>query len=177
MMEKKAMKCKLLCLKAIVIISLFLLNFISFNIFADSQTSQRKSLDEILEPYMQVSSTFNPYTITTRDVQSYFYADGNMKESRGSFEITYYVEEDKITRTRVYDLTKKEVIPDNTVYHVQKQLSSHPVKPTHGFPPVIRATGQPGLDAIEILVIGDDFVQTCKSTSNYFVITRAGRIK
>ncbi|MDP8261913.1 MAG: hypothetical protein P9M13_01250 [Candidatus Ancaeobacter aquaticus] len=169
MMSRNNMK------KVIVIIIFSLFNLIAFNIYADSQV-HRKSIEEITYEILG-SSAFKPYTIVTRDVQSYFYADGNMKKSESSYEITYYVEEYKITRTRVYDLAKKEVIPDDTVYHVQKQLSSHPGKPTYGMPPVIRAIGQPGNDAVEILVIGDDFIQSCKSTSRYFVITRAKRIK
>jgi len=31
-----------------------------------------------------------------------------------------------VTRTRVFDLNKKQVIPDNTVYRVQRQLLSDP---------------------------------------------------
>ena len=116
------------------------------------------------------------------------------------------------------------MIPDNTVYSIQTQLSSHPAtllklsKSTPPkrrlktleeieadpkfqslspevqeivlsrnliermrqrilLPPVIRAVGQPGSDAIEILVIGQDFIQSCKSTSDYFVISRFKRIK
>jgi hypothetical protein len=119
-------------------------------------------------------------TIVTQETEGYFYADSNMKKYVGQFEITYLVEDDKVTRTRVYDLRKKEVIPDDTVYTVQKQLTSDPNNPQH-MPAldknVIRAIGQPGLDAVEILVITDKAVQSCKSTSNYFVISNSKRIK
>ena len=113
-------------------------------------------------------------TITTKETDSYFYADGKMKHSKGQFEITYYIEDDKITRTRVYDVKKKQVIPDNTVYIIQRQLTSDPhnKRPKLGAP-TIRAIGQPGLDAIEILVIGEKFIQSVKSTSDYFVISRS----
>jgi hypothetical protein len=111
-------------------------------------------------------------------VEGYFYADGEMQRSRGQFEITYYLEENTITRTRVYDLKKKEVIPDNTAYHIQRQLFSDP---SQGLAlsgnPVIRAIGQPGLDAIEILMIDDAFIQSIKSTADYFVISRQKRLK
>jgi len=117
-------------------------------------------------------------TITAQEVEGYFYADGEMKQSKGQFEITYYLEGNTITRTRVYDLNKKEVIPDHTVYQIQRQLSSDPAK---GLPlgrkPVIRAIGQPGSDAIEILMIGETFIQSVKSTLDYFVISRQKRIK
>ncbi len=117
-------------------------------------------------------------TITAQEVEGYFYADGEMKRSKGQFEITYYIEGDTVTRTRVYDLNRKEVIPDNTVYRIQRQLWSDPTKgllPLH--PPVIRAVGQPGTDAIEILVIGETFIQSVKSTSDYFVISRYKRVR
>ena len=46
-------------------------------------------------------------TISTREVQGFFYADGKMEKSDAAFEITYFIEGDKITRTRVYDFKKK----------------------------------------------------------------------
>jgi hypothetical protein len=117
-------------------------------------------------------------TITAQEVEGYFYADGEMKRSKGQFENTYYLEEDTITRTRVYDLNRKKVIPDNTVYQIQRQLSSDPSNglPSLG-PPLMRAIGQPGADAVEILMIGEHFIQAVKSTSDYFVISRLKRIK
>lgn len=117
-------------------------------------------------------------TITAQEVEGYFYADGEMKRSKAQFEITYYVEGNTVTRTRVYDFNKKQVEPDDTVYHIQRQLWSDPsmglsIKGN----PIIRAIGQPGTDAIEILMIGDTFIQAVKSTSDYFVISRQKRIK
>lgn len=117
-------------------------------------------------------------TITAQEVEGYFYADGEMKRSNGQFEITYYLEGDSVTRTRVYDLKKKEVIPDNTVYQIQRQLTSDPTTGLSiGVEPVVRAIGQPGLDAIEILMIGKTFIQSVKSTSDYFVISRQKRME
>jgi hypothetical protein len=118
-------------------------------------------------------------TISTQEVESYFYADGELKHSGPQFELTYYIEGDTVTRTRVYDIKKKEVIPDNTVYVIQRQLWSDPTKRLMllGGPVVIRAVGQPGTDAIEILMIGEAYVQSVKSTSDYLVISRQKRIK
>ena len=116
-------------------------------------------------------------TITTQELEGYFYADGKMERSKGQFEITYYIEGDTVIRTRVYDLIKKEVIPDDTVYLIQQQLISDPTKGLSLIrKPVIRAIGQPGLDAIEILVIGETFLQSVKSTADYFVISRQKRV-
>lgn len=123
-------------------------------------------------------SAFGAETIYAQEVESYFYADGDMKRSPGQFEITYFVDGNTVTRTRVYDIQKKEVIPDDTVYRIQNQLSSDPTKGSSLFgPPVVRAIGQPGTDAVEILVIGDTFIQSVKSTSDYFVISRFKRTK
>ena len=117
-------------------------------------------------------------TITAQEVEGYFYADGEMKRSKGQFEITYYIEGDTVTRTRVYDLNKKEGMPDDTVYKIQRQLSSDPIRGYLPFGmPVIRAIGQPGNDAIAILVIGETFIQSVKSTADSFVISRQKRIK
>ncbi len=117
-------------------------------------------------------------TITAQEVEGYFYADGEMKRSKGQFEITYYVEGNAVTRTRVYDLNKKQVRPDDTVYAIQRQLWSDPTKGLSlSGKPIIRAIGQPGADAIEILMIGEAFIQSVNSTSDHFVISRQKRIK
>ena len=117
-------------------------------------------------------------TITAQEVEGYFYADGQMKRSKVQFEITYYIEGNTITRTRVYDMNKKQVIPDDTVYQIQRQLLSDPTKGLSiTGKPIIRAIGQPGLDAVEILMISETFIQSVKSTSDYFVISRLKRIK
>jgi hypothetical protein len=122
-------------------------------------------------------AAFCGQTITAKETDSYFFADGKMKHSRGQFENTYYLEGNNITRTRVYDVKNKKVIPDNTVYIIQRQLTSDPQNKRFKLGnPVIRAIGQPGLDAIEILVIGDKFIQAVKSTMDYFVISRFKRI-
>ena len=111
-------------------------------------------------------------------MEGYFYADGEIKRTKGQFEITYYVEGDTVTRTRVYDLDKKQVIPDDTVYQIQRQLVSDPSKGLSlSGKPIIRAIGQPGSDGVEILVIGETFIQSVKSTADYFVISRQKRIK
>jgi len=117
-------------------------------------------------------------TITAQEVESYFYADGKMKHGKPQFEITYYIEGDTVTRTRVYDLTKKEVLSDNTVYHIQRQLWSDPTMGSLVIgEPIIRAIGQPGGNAVEILVIGETFIQSVKSMGRYFVIMRLKRMK
>ncbi len=123
------------------------------------------------------SVAFAGETITAQEVEAFFYADGKMKRSKAIFEITYYMEGNTVTRTRVYDISKKEVIPDDTVYQIQRQLLSDPSIGLSLGRPVIRAIGQPGLDAIEILMIGDTFIQSVKSTSDYFVISRLKRIR
>ena len=129
-----------------------------------------------LTMFLTCSVVWAGETINAREVDGYFYADGEMKHSKGQFEITYYLDGDTITRTRVYDLNRKEVIPDNTIYQIQRQLSSDPSKGNLE-PPVMRAIGQPGYDAMEILMIGETYIQSVKSTSDYFVISRLKRIK
>jgi len=118
-------------------------------------------------------------TITTQEIDSYIYQDGKVDgRSKGQFEITYYIDGNTVTRTRVYDLIKKEVIPDNTVYQIQRQLLSDPTNIGSVFPyRVIRAIGQPGSDAIEILTISETHIQSVRSTNNYFVVSRSKRIK
>jgi len=111
--------------------------------------------------------------ITATEVQSCFYADGKMECSKGEFRNTYYRDGDKIIRTNVFNVKKKESISDNTVYSVIGDLVSDP-RHNDGklMPQVVRAIGFPGSDAVEIISIGKDFIQAVKSTSDYFVINR-----
>lgn len=116
--------------------------------------------------------------ITAQEVDGYMYSDGEMKDSKPIFEITYQLEGDTITRTNVYDFKNKKHISDNTVYHIQRQLLSDPSKRMSiSGKVVIRAIGQPGSNAVEILTIGEKYIQSVKSTSDYFIISRLKRIK
>lgn len=107
------------------------------------------------------------------ETESCFYADGKMECSIGEFINTYYLDGDKIIRTNVFNIKKKDSIADNTVYAVLDKLSSDP-RNNDGkiMPQIIRAIGFPGIDAVELLSIGKGHMQAVKSTSDYFVITR-----
>ena len=111
--------------------------------------------------------------ITATEVESCFYRDGKMECSKGEFQNTYYRDGDKIVRTNVTNFKRKEYLSDNTVYTVIGYLLSDPRHNDGKFEPqIVRAIGYPGLDAVEILSIGKNFMQAVKSTSDYFVICR-----
>jgi hypothetical protein len=118
-------------------------------------------------------------TISAKEINSYFYKQNNVIKSKGEFENTYLLEGNKIIRTRVYNIKTKEIIPDNTIYTIHRGLASDPNINLSRKNPIIRALGQPGTDAIEILVI--DFnkseMNSIKSTADYFVISHYHIIK
>ena len=122
--------------------------------------------------YLICSAALAGETITAQEIEYYFYDDGKMKRSEGQFEITYYIEGDIVTTTKIYDLNTKKSVPDGTVYTIQRQLFSDPSIGGK----IIRAIGSPGLDAVEILTIGDTYIQSVKSTTDYFVISRLKRM-
>lgn len=111
--------------------------------------------------------------ITVTEIENCFYADAKMKCSKGEFRNTYYREGGKIVRTNVFNIKKKESISDDTTYTVIHDLSSDP-RNNDGtvFPRVTRAIGTPGTDSLEIIVMDDKYMQSVKSTSNYFSISR-----
>jgi hypothetical protein len=115
--------------------------------------------------------------VTFRELESYFYADGKMERSEGQFEIVYYVEEDTITRIKVFDLKNNETHYDETTFVIERKLRSDPTKglAIQG-KGVVRAIGMSGIDGVEILSITGQFMQSVKSVSNYFVISRLKRI-
>jgi hypothetical protein len=116
--------------------------------------------------------------VTFRELESYFYVDGKMERSEGRYEYVYFMEGDTITRIQVLDLKKNETQYDNTKFYIERQLRSDPTKglaiQSKG---VVRAIGRPGIDGVEILSITEQFMQSVKSTSNYFVISRSMRVK
>lgn len=119
-------------------------------------------------------------TVVAHETDRYFYKDGRVLRYEGQYEYTYFLDLDKdvLTRTRVYDVLSKKITPDETVYHIEKQLLSHPTNSErYILPPVIRAVGQTSADTVEMLVIEEGFVNIVSSSSNEFVISRAKRLK
>ena len=119
-------------------------------------------------------------TIVAHETDRYFYKDGKVLRYDGQYEATYFldIEKDVLTRTRVYDFINKKITPDETVYHIERQLLSHPTNSErYILPPVIRAVGQTNADSIEILSIEEGFVNAVTSSTNEMVISRAKRLK
>ena len=119
-------------------------------------------------------------TLVTHETERHFYKDGRLLKLDNQFEMTYHLdlENDTLTRTRVYDFLNKKITPDETVYHIEKQLLSHPTNSErYILPPVIRAVGQTNADSIETLIIEDGFVNAATSSTNELVISRAKRLK
>jgi hypothetical protein len=111
--------------------------------------------------------------IYAKETNSFFYKNGEIKKSQGQFENSYLLEGNKIIRTRVYNIKTKEIITDNTMYTIHKGLASDPNINLAAKNPIIRALGQPGTDAIEIIVIdlNGSQMHSIKSTADYFVIS------
>jgi len=117
-------------------------------------------------------------TIIAKEINGYMISDGKFKNTEPQFTVTYVINGDIVTRTRVYDFKNKKTMPDNTIYKIQRQLLSDPTKGTSISGKVVtRAIGQPGSNAIEILTIGNNYVDSLKSTADYFIFSRHQRIK
>ena len=119
-------------------------------------------------------------TIVAHETDRYFYKDGRVIRYEGQYENTYFLDLDRdtLTRTRVYDFLNKKITPDETVYHIEKQLLSHPANSErYILPPVVRAVGQTNADTLEILTIEEGFVNAAASSTNEIVLSRAKRLK
>ena len=119
-------------------------------------------------------------TVVTHETDRYFYKDGRMLKLENQFEYTYYLdlEKDTLTRTRIYDFLNKKITPDETVYHIEKQLLSHPTSAErYILKPVVRAVGQTSSDTVEMLVIEDRFVDVVTSTADEVVLSRGRRVR
>ena len=121
-----------------------------------------------------------PETIVTHEVEKYFYKDGQMEKYEGQYENTYLLDLEKNTlvRTRIYDYQNKKIIPDDTVYVIQKDLNSSPTNAVRfNLPVSLRAYGQPDADSAELLTITEGFSHSIKATGTNLVISRAKRLK
>ena len=125
-------------------------------------------------------TAFAAQTIVTHETERYFYKDGHMEKYDGQFEYTYLMDLDQgtLTRTRIYDYQSRKITPDETVYRVEKELYSYPLKsPRYNLPPMIKATAQTGSDNVELLVIEEDYAHATLSSGRQLVISRAKRLK
>ena len=119
-------------------------------------------------------------TINAHETDRYFYKDGKVLRYEGQFEYTFYLDLDKntLTRTRVFDTVNKKVTPDDTVYHIEQQLLSHPSNADrYSLDPVVRAIGQTDSDTIESVAIEQGFVNIVSLSGNEIVISRCKRLK
>jgi hypothetical protein len=119
-------------------------------------------------------------TIVTHETDRHFYKDGRLLKLDNQYEMTYHLdlEKDTLTRTRIYDFLNKKITPDESVYHIERQLLSHPTNAErYVLKPVLRAVGQTSADGVELLVVGEDFVETVLSSADELVLSRARRMR
>ena len=134
----------------------------------------------ICQCYGVLASEAAVQTIVAHENSKYFYKGDRIEKSEGQYEITYQldIENNTLTRTRLYDYQSQKITADDTVYQMDKDMNSHP---THamGFnlPPVIHAVARLNPDTMEMLVISDADVYTTTSTTDQLVLSHAKRIK
>lgn len=118
-------------------------------------------------------------TVVARETDKYFLKTGKMTRYDGQFETTYEVDLEKgvVRRMRLYDFNARQIVPDDTVYQIEKDLLSMPGKHNrYILPPVVRAVGKPDADSVEILVIEETAVTTARSTSNQLIVSYGRRL-
>ncbi len=118
-------------------------------------------------------------TIVSHEEEKYFYAGTEMRKYEGQFENTYLLDIAKGTliRTRIYDYQTKKITADDTIYRIETGLDSDPTNALrYSVPPLIRATGNPGTNSLELLIIRPDTVITALSTPTELVVSRSRRL-
>lgn len=123
-------------------------------------------------------------TIIAHEVPGWFYADGKMDASKPTFEYVFELQDSVLVRRSVRNTQTGKTSVDDTPYHLMTNLTSfdrealqyRKLSPsTRRRAPVVRAIGRPGTDAIEILFVGPDWVQSVKTVRDYMVIQRFER--
>jgi len=123
----------------------------------------------------EAEDVFPVFEVKGTAINSVLY-DGRTHQDKGGDQVVYQVDisNKTIKRTAVYNAGIKDkmfggIQADDSVYRIVQDNTDHGQR-------VIKAFGQVGYtDGWEILVIGDDFITTCKSTSDYFVLYRYKR--
>ena len=119
-------------------------------------------------------------TIVAHETERTYFEDGNVTKYDGQFENTYYLdlEKNQLVRTRIYDYQRKKIVPDQTVYYIQRNLNSHPANAgRYGLLPVVRGIGKPDADTVEIVSISEQAVDTATSSANRIVVAHAKILK
>lgn len=111
-------------------------------------------------------------------VNSILYNHGKVSRDTAGDEVIYLVNipEGTVTRTAVFNRNIKDkdkdswlggIQSDNTVYKIFHDEPNGALAGQH----IIKAFGQAGvIDGYEMMVIGEDFVTTSRSTRDYFVL-------
>ncbi len=126
------------------------------------------------------SPAFAVETIVTHETERLFYKEGRLLKLQGQYEMTYFLDLDNgtLTRTRIYDFLNNKITPDETTYHMERQLLSHPTNADrYVLKPVVRAVGQTSADSLEMLVIEDKFIEAVSSSADEIIVSRGRRIK
>jgi hypothetical protein len=125
-------------------------------------------------------------TIVAREVSGWFYSEGRMRPEKPTFEFVYEIEGSDLVRRAVRNLSTGKAEVDETRYKLLRDLTSFNREALRfkklsaserPLAPVVRAISRPGSDAVEILFVGPDWVQSVKTVRDYMVINRCVRIQ
>lgn len=124
----------------------------------------------ILQSVAFAAGSFEVHGVAT---DSTIYIRGKIEKQPPGDEVTYLVDPEKgvITRTAVFNKNIRTGLlsglqADGTVYKIVYMDHAEPFFTNR----LIKGIGQTGGDGFETLVIGEDFVTTARSTSDYFAI-------
>lgn len=138
-----------------------------------------KVISLILVIMLNCSTVMASYEVKGKAVSSTMYSEGICKTDKSKDEVTYMIDLDnnKITRTSVFNADIKDgpfagMQPDNTVYHiVYNEVPFITQGESNRGKTLIKAIGQTGAgDGFETIVIGEDFIDTCNSKFDYFML-------
>jgi hypothetical protein len=114
-----------------------------------------------------VSTDCFAYIVVAKETVNTVVGRNKIDRGRGEYEVHYEVDEENKTvlRKEVNNFRRGRRIEDNTSYQIVengKDISSGQK--------VIKAIGKPEKGAMELLIIGRDFVLSCRTTEDYVVI-------
>jgi len=136
--------------------------------------------------FSSLAGSARAQTIVAETEATWMFADGKVVPDNSGYTVTYEIVGDLVTRTRLVENGTGEVTQDDTIYSVVDDLLSHDLEALAFDPepcgdpfacPVIRAVGSPAADAVEILIIGQSFVRSVRSSGDGVILVEMKRLR
>jgi hypothetical protein len=141
---------------------------VAFLIFKGLHACKKISLTYITIFFILLSSNCFAYIVIAKEKTAITYGKGKVYKNTVQYEFHYDVDEENkvVYRKEVNNFRTGQETEDSTTYSIIENSID-----IYSGEKMIKAVGKPALDSLELIVIGKNFVLSCRSTADYFIVT------